>query len=263
MRHELRLFFIALQFFTRVPIPRWVGFEPAWLNESARHFPLVGALVGAVTAAVFWLAALVFPQGVAVGMSMVAGLVLTGVFHEDGLADTFDALGGAVGRERALEIMKDSRIGSYGAVALVMVLGLKWAALASLPPLLVAAGLVFAHTASRAAAVLLIRALPYAGEVALSKAKPLAQRVSAGGSAVALAWVALVALVLMVGTPLWWSALAASTLVGAVIAAACGWWYRRRLGGITGDTLGATQQLVELGILLTWLAWVPLVFRWS
>ncbi|MEY4561332.1 MAG: hypothetical protein RLZZ618_609 [Pseudomonadota bacterium] len=263
MRHELRLFFIALQFFTRVPIPRWVGFEPAWLNESARHFPLVGTLVGAVTATVFWLAALVFPQAVAVGLSMAAGLVLTGAFHEDGLADTFDALGGAVSRERALEIMKDSRIGSYGAVALVMVLGLKWAVLASLPPLLVVAVLVFAHTASRAAAVLLIRALPYAGDVALSKAKPLAQRVSAGGCAVALTWVGLVALALLVWTPLWWSALAASTLGGAVIAAACGWWFHRRLGGITGDTLGATQQLVALGILLAWLAWVPLVFRWS
>ncbi|MES3015489.1 MAG: adenosylcobinamide-GDP ribazoletransferase [Pseudomonadota bacterium] len=112
MIHELRLFFVALQFLTRVPSPRWVGFEPDWLNQSARWFPLVGAFVGAVAALVLWAASVVFPPAVAVGLSIAVSVLLTGGFHEDGLADTTDALGGAVGRERALEIMKDSRIGS-------------------------------------------------------------------------------------------------------------------------------------------------------
>jgi adenosylcobinamide-GDP ribazoletransferase len=159
MRHELRLFFVALQFLTRLPVPRWVGHEPEWLNQSARHFPLVGALVGAAGATVLWGAGTVFPPAVAVGLSMAATLVLTGAFHEDGLADTFDALGGAVSRERALAIMKDSRIGSYGATALVIVLGLKAAALAAMPLALAVPALLIAHTASRAAAVLLIRRL--------------------------------------------------------------------------------------------------------
>ena len=121
MLHELRLFFIALQFFTRLPVPRWVGYEPEWLHQSARHFPLVGALVGVVGAAVLWAALWLFPMPVAVVLSMVATVLLTGAFHEDGLADTCDALGGAVSRERALEIMKDTRIGSYGAIGLLLV----------------------------------------------------------------------------------------------------------------------------------------------
>ena len=133
MKHELRLFFIALQFFTRVPVPRWVGFEPAWLQQSARHFPAVGLCVGAVGALVLAGTAWLVPPAVAVVLSMVATVVLTGAFHEDGFADTCDGLGGHVSRERALDIMKDSRIGSYGVVGLVLLLGLKATVLVSLP----------------------------------------------------------------------------------------------------------------------------------
>lgn len=255
MKHELRLFLLALQFFTRVPIPRWVGFEPEWLNASARHFPLVGACVGLVAASALWAAALVFPPLVAAGLSMLASVVLTGAFHEDGLADTFDALGGAVGRERALEIMKDSRIGSYGAVSLLLVLGLKAAVLASLPLALAMAALVLGHVASRAAAVALIFRLPYAGDPAQAKAKPLARRVSAGGAVVALGWVPLVAGLILARDPGCWPALILGLGLALLAAWGCAAWLRRRLGGITGDTLGATQQLSELALLLGWLAW--------
>ena len=255
--HELRLFGIAVQFLTRVPVPRALGFEPDWLNQSARHFPAVGFGVGAVAALVLVAAAQVFPPAVAVGLSMAATLFLTGGFHEDGLADTFDALGGAVSRERALAIMKDSRIGSYGAIALVVVLGLKAATLTSLTALSLAqalCALLLAHSASRSAAVLLIRTLAYAGDVDHAKAKPLARRVSAGGAAVALGWSALV------GAGLLWLAQAQATSIatglalGGVGALACAGWLRRRLGGYTGDGLGATQQITELLVLLGWLA---------
>ena len=254
MTHELRLFFIALQFFTRVPVPAWVGFEPAWLNQSARYFPLVGACVGLVGAGVLWASSRVFPPAVAVGLSMASTLVMTGGFHEDGLADTFDALGGAVSRARALEIMKDSRIGSYGALALVVVLGTKAATLASLPWALALPALVFAHTASRAAATTLIFALPYAGDVALAKAKPLAQRISGGGLTVAWASVGLVgaALCWAFAVPAVWGA--GGALLAVVACAACGAWLHRRLQGYTGDGLGATQQLGELLVLLGALA---------
>ena len=273
MTHELRLFLIALQFFTRVPVPAWVGFQPEWLNQSARYFPLVGACVGAVGAGVLWAACLVWPPAVAVGLSMVATMLVTGGFHEDGLADTFDALGGAVSRERALEIMKDSRIGSYGALALVMVLGLKAAALlaltsmssltsmsplasmASLAVPLALPALLFAHTASRAAATTLIFALPYAGDLAHAKAKPLAQRISVAGLVVA--WLsALVVGALAAaccGLPLAWFVV--STAAAVLGCAACGAWLRTRLGGTTGDGLGATQQITELLMLLAALAW--------
>ena len=256
--HELRLFFIALQFLTRVPVPRWVGYQPEWLRESARHFPAVGACIGAVGAAVLWAAALLFPLPVAVVLSMAATVLLTGAFHEDGLADTCDALGGAVSRERALEIMKDSRIGTYGAVGLLLVLGLKAVTLAALPVPMVLAALVLAHAASRAAAVSLIRWLPYVGDLTRSKAQPLAQHISGAGFVVAWAWVAGVGLLLLVCNPTWWPAVLASLALAMVCALGCAWRLRQRLGGITGDTLGATQQLAELLVLLGWLAWT----RW-
>ena len=183
---QVRLFFIALQFLTRVPIPRRVGFEPAWLNASARYFPLVGTAVGAVAAIVLWASASVFPPAVAAWLSITATVLLTGAFHEDGLADTCDALGGSVGRERALEIMKDSRIGSYGAVGLVIVLATKATTLAALLPDWAVPASIVAHTVSRAVPVLLIRWLPYAGSVAHAKAKPLARSVSRRDVGVAL-----------------------------------------------------------------------------
>ena len=253
MTHELRLFFVAMQFLTRLPAPRWVGFEPDWLNQSARHFPAVGACVGALAALVLWIASAVFPPAVAVGLSIAATLLLTGGFHEDGLADTCDALGGAVGRERALQIMKDSRIGSYGALALLLVLGLKAAALTALPLPLAIPALLLAHTASRAAAVLLIRWLPYAGDLDHAKAKPLARRVSAAGTAIALGWTGVVCAALIGRVPAH-APLVATGLV--LLGAGTAWslrWLRKRLGGYTGDALGATQQVTELLVLLGWL----------
>jgi adenosylcobinamide-GDP ribazoletransferase len=257
--HELRLFFIALQFLTRVPVPRGVGFEPDWLNQSARHFPAVGLFVGAVSAVVLVLASWVFPPAVAVGLAMAASVLLTGGFHEDGFADTCDALGGAVSRERALAIMKDSRIGAYGAIGLVLMLGLKAATLTALPLALAVPALLIAHTASRAAAVLLIRWLPYAGDVEHAKAKPMAQRIGGADVAVALLWVVLVALLIVWHRPAQWMALCVGLLLAVAGTAWCARWLRRRLGGYTGDALGATQQITELLLLLGWLG----AARWS
>jgi adenosylcobinamide-GDP ribazoletransferase len=257
--HELRLVFVALQFLTRVPVPRAVGFDPAWLSASARPFPLVGAGVGAAAAAVLWLGAQAWPLPVAVLLSMAATVWLTGGFHEDGLADTCDGLGGSVSRERALEIMKDSRVGSYGVLGLVLVLGLKAAALWGLSQhaLLHAAlpAALLAHAASRSAAVLLLRALPYAGDPEHAKAKPLAQRVSTATAAVALGWP-----LWLVACLLWWLGAASAPALGAALAGCalstlvCARWFRRRLGGTTGDTLGAAQQFGEVAALMGWLA---------
>lgn len=254
MTHELRLFFVALQFLTRVPAPAWVGFEPDWLNRSARYFPLVGVLVGAVAAGVLWAASLLLPMTVAVGLSIASSVLLTGGFHEDGLADTADALGGAVSRERALAIMKDSRIGSYGALALIIVLGLKAAVLSAMLPALAIPALLLAHAASRAAAVVLIRVLPYAGDLEHAKAKPLARRVSNAGVAIAIASVAVLAALLMLRAPALTPSVSTSLVMLALGTVWSIVWLRRRLGGYTGDTLGATQQITELLALLGWLA---------
>jgi adenosylcobinamide-GDP ribazoletransferase len=250
-RHELRLFAVALQFLTRCPVPSRLPFEPAWLQDSARHFPAVGLCVGGVGAAVLAAAAWVWPLPVAVGLSMAATVCLTGAFHEDGLADTCDALGGAVSRERALEIMKDSRVGGYAVLALVLVMGLKAASLISLGVAQGVPALVLGHAASRAAAVSLLRWLPYAGDIEAAKAKPLAQRISGAGWAAAWLWVLGAALLLLP----WAHAGAIALALGstALAAVTCAAWLRHRLGGFTGDTLGATQQFTELAFYLGWL----------
>jgi adenosylcobinamide-GDP ribazoletransferase len=257
--HELRLALVALQFLTRVPVPRWVGFEPTWLQACLRHFPLVGAGVGAFAALVLWVGLALWPSMVAAACSVLATVWLTGAFHEDGLADTCDGLGGAVSQARALEIMKDSRIGSYGAVGLVLALVLKVATVAALAGDAVgvagaAAALVWGHAVSRAAPVLLVWRLPYAGDPEHAKAKPLATQIGGVGVAAALVWLGMLAAALLWLWPALWTPLALSAVAGLLATLWCARWLRRRLGGFTGDTLGATQQIVELAILLAWLA---------
>lgn len=253
LAQELRLLLTALQFLTRVPVPAWTGFAPQRLNHCVRHFPLVGAFVGIVGAVVLVAAVAWWPPLVAAVLSVMATAWLTGAFHEDGLADTFDALGGSVDRERALAIMKDSRIGSYGALALALVLGLRVALLAALVPhgaAPAAAGVVLAHALGRGAAVALMGLLPYAGDAEHAKARPLATTVRRMDVAAAVGWsLALAAGAAALGVAPFraLAALAAAALVVLAMRA----WLAGRLGGYTGDTLGATEQLAECGVLLT------------
>ncbi|MCM3566037.1 adenosylcobinamide-GDP ribazoletransferase [Hydrogenophaga intermedia] len=266
MKHELRLFLVAMQFLTRVPAPRWVGFDPAWLRSCLRHFPLVGACVGLWSAAALHAALWFWPPLVASVLSLAATVWLTGALHEDGLADTVDALGGAAAREQALAIMKDSRIGSYGAVALVLACLLKVATVSALATHTsqgeigwAAAALVWSHIVSRAAPAWVVSTLSYAGSVEASKARPLAETVGSRGFWIGMGWVALTSTALFAsvagaqrGQAFW--AVSSALVACAATTACCVRWLRRRLGGYTGDTLGATQQLVELTSLLAWLA---------
>jgi adenosylcobinamide-GDP ribazoletransferase len=252
---QVRLFFIALQFFTRLPIPRWVGFEPHWLHHASRYFPLVGLVVGIFAAAVYWAAAQVLPPAVAVLLSTAAGIYLTGAFHEDGFADTCDGLGGGMTRERALEIMKDSRIGAYGAIGILLLLAVKCAALAHLPPLAAIAALCIAHPLSRLMAASLIWRMEYAR--AEGKAKPMAQQMSGGEFAIAAACCVPAVLAPALSGWLDWRAIA----IGSLGMALATLWFARklqhRLGGYTGDGLGAVQQLTEATFYLCVLA------RWN
>jgi adenosylcobinamide-GDP ribazoletransferase len=253
MPHQWRLVLVAVQYFTRVPVPAMPDFDPRWLGESARYFSLVGWLVGAV-AALAWLAAsLLFPPPVAAGITLATSALLTGAFHEDGLADSFDALGGVVPRERALAIMRDSRIGSYGSLALLLVTGLRWLALAALPTALGAAALLALHPAARAGSASLMHGLPYARDDD-SKAKPVAEGMDDGQLLWVVAFGAAPACALVALQPDWAAPLllALFALVGLRFVLAA--WYRQRLGGYTGDTLGCAEQLGELLFLLVVLA---------
>jgi adenosylcobinamide-GDP ribazoletransferase len=243
---ELRYLLSALGYFTRVPVPRWVGFEPHYLQAAARWFALVGVVVGMVAVLVFVVAVKVFPQPVAVLLSMAATLLLTGALHEDGLADSCDAFGGAHTREDVLRIMHDSRIGVFGAIALVIVLMLKWQALAALPPMRVVWVSIAAHAASRAVAISFLATHEYARPE--GKARAVAHRL--GG--VALAWVGLTGLPWLFW-PDWRLGLATLGVL-AVLRFGLGRWFERRIGGYTGDCLGFAQQVFEVAIYLCALA---------
>jgi len=259
----LRHFLLALQFFTRVPVTgrlaAWVGYSPQMLRASAAHLPGIGWLAGGVAALVFVGVAMGLPglagAFAAAVLSTVATVLLTGAFHEDGLADVADGLGGSADRARALEIMKDSRIGAFGAIALVLALGLKCALLAVLAGgglHAVAAAIVGAHVLSRLAPLGLIRWLPYVGDSGASKAKPLADAISGGALAIGVLWTlpALALLALSHGAAHALAALLATALAALWMARI----FRRRLQGFTGDGLGATQQICEIAIYLA-LAW--------
>jgi len=134
VRDELGLFLTAAGFLTRLPVPGWVGWAEDRMLRASRYFAAVGALVGLGGGLVWWLAGQVAPAAVAAGLALAAMIWLTGALHEDGLADCADGLGGGKTGPQALEIMRDSRVGSYGALALVFSVGLRWAALAALAP---------------------------------------------------------------------------------------------------------------------------------
>ncbi|ALU89034.1 cobalamin-5-phosphate synthase protein [Herbaspirillum rubrisubalbicans M1] len=257
--YQLRLFFIAVQFFTRLPIPRWVGFQSEWLQRCTRYFPLVGWLVAWVCALVYLLAVQFWPHTLAVLLSTAVGIWLTGAFHEDGFADVCDGLGGAVSRERALEIMRDSRLGSYGVLGIMLLLAIKVAALNALLPLQVLAALGMAHPLSRWLATCLIWRMDYVRQE--GKAKPLAQHMGHGEFLLALVCAALPVIgVIALGMMAWQRIVA-----GIVLAVLATVWLarrlQRRLGGYTGDGLGAVQQLSEaafyLGALATLPGWWP------
>ncbi|MBL0353409.1 MAG: adenosylcobinamide-GDP ribazoletransferase [Candidatus Dechloromonas phosphoritropha] len=250
IRRELEYFFGAVRFFTRLPVPAWVGHSSEALNRSARYFPAVGLLIGGIGALVYLGAAYFWPQPVAVLLSLAATIYATGAFHEDGLADTVDGLGGGWEKLRILEIMKDSRVGSYGVVAMVLALLGKFTLLNSLDGALVPFALLAGHAVSRFCSTVLLATMDYVREDLLAKAKPLATRISGGEMLVALLFV-LVVLTLLPTE---------KAVAGCVLAALATLWlagkFRRWLGGYTGDCLGATQQVSEiafyLGLLARW-----------
>ena len=256
----LRHYLLAVQFFTRIPVTgrlaQWVGYSPAMLRASSAHFPGVGWLVAALAAGVYallhWgLGRQPFTPLVAAVFCILATVLVTGGFHEDGLADVADGLGGSYERTRALEIMKDSRIGAFGAMALVLALLAKVSLLALLGAHSLSAALcalLGGHVLSRFWPLGLVRSLPHVGDSATSKSKPLADQISGRALVAAGLWCFLpLALVWQAQTALF---LIASVLCSALGAAHMARRFARRLQGFTGDCLGAVQQVSEVGFYL-------------
>ncbi|MDO8284792.1 MAG: adenosylcobinamide-GDP ribazoletransferase [Rhodoferax sp.] len=274
MSHFLRHYLLAVQFFTRIPVTgrlaAWVGFSPAMLRASAAHFPGVGVVVGALVAGVTAVLLACLPHSpfaplVAAVLGTVLSVMVTGAFHEDGLADVADGLGGSSDRERALVIMKDSRVGAFGALALVLALLSKVGLLAligSVSPRWMVLGIFSAHVVSRTWPLLLIRLMPHVGDAAGSKSKPLADQISGASLLAAGMWCLMALALVFVGYGAIDSGVMrvpalfpVSPLLVALFASSLGFAYMgrllwRRLQGFTGDGLGATQQLCELAFYL-------------
>ncbi len=254
MREQVLVFLNAVMFFTRIPVPSQAGWSPERLNRASMYFPLVGWIVGGLAAGVYLAAGLIFPLEVAVALSMVSSLLLTGAFHEDGLADACDGFGGGWEKDRILDIMKDSRLGTFGAVGLVMALALKWLCLCRLPAPLIAPALFAAHSFSRLASTALIRFGRYARKDLESKSKPLAVQISALAFVVACVF-GLAPFLLYPDPRIWWALI---PVVVVVMWAKS--YFEKWIGGYTGDCLGAIQQVSEL---LTYLTLLGLSWNFS
>jgi adenosylcobinamide-GDP ribazoletransferase len=250
----IKHFLLAIQFFTRIPI---TGKLAAWemLRASAAHFAGVGWVVGIVAALVYVMFDALLPSGyaplIAACLSTIATVLLTGGFHEDGLADLADGLGGSYDRDRALEIMKDSRVGAFGAMALVLALLTKIAMLAALSELdvwQIMTLIISSHVVSRALPMGLLVILPHVGDAAGSKSKPLADSISTKALTSNIFWCfGLLPAVFIAGAAIEFIAGMGLALMAWVFM----WWrLSKRLQGFTGDALGATQQVCEIAFLL-------------
>ena len=250
-QYQLELFFLALGFFSRLPIPAKTPYSEERMNQAGRYFGLVGVILGSLCALLLAGLMLVLPADIAVFLMMVFSLLLTGAFHEDGLTDMADGIGGGMTIERRLTIMKDSRIGTYGAATLIMALLGKFILLNHLATsVLIIPMIIVAYALSRAVAATLIYDMSYVSDLDTSKSKPLANRQNSFDLTVLIATAVLVSLLLPMG-------LAACLLVMVVVFRQLfKSWLIKRLGGFTGDCLGAAQQLVELLSYLVMLVWV-------
>lgn len=244
MKYEIRLFFTALMFYTRIPCPKWVDHSPDYLNQCTKYFPLIGWLVGGASALVLWLSLFVFPVAVSVILSMITGVLITGAFHEDGFADVCDGFGGGWTKAKILDIMKDSLIGAYGVAGLVLILLMKFSLLTALAQQInywmLFVSLISAHTVSRLAPVFIIYFGSYSRADATSKVKPVAKKLTRANFFVA---VILSLLPLLAFQNPWYFIL----LVPALLAT---WllhrYFNKWIDGYTGDCLGATQQVTEI-----------------
>ncbi|MCA6448544.1 MAG: adenosylcobinamide-GDP ribazoletransferase [Chitinophagaceae bacterium] len=273
IKHNAHLFLTAIMFLTRIPVPKNLPHSYTHLQGSARYFSWVGICIGAAAAIAFFLTHLFFSTALAIILSMITTLLITGAFHEDGLADCFDAFGGGWSKEQILTIMKDSRLGTYGVIGIVGALSLKYIILFDLaikvPALQITFIFITAHAFSRMMAVTVMQQLSYVQDIDISKSKPLAnQKLRTGeiivvtlGAAIPLAtflfYLSPQPLLInpssIIKIPYRLCLLLAPAFLLRYVAVR---FFKKWIGGYTGDCLGATQQICEIGFyigcLLLW-----------
>jgi adenosylcobinamide-GDP ribazoletransferase len=235
---ELEIFSGAIRFFTRLPVPGTLGQDPATLNKGMRYFPVVGLIVGTCAGMVFAATAEFWPKTLAVLAAMVTAILVTGAIHEDGWSDMVDGFGGGGDRETILAIMRDSRIGNFGAIGLILLLLARFLTLVGMDSVSqVAISLIAGHAVSRLCAVGVFHWLDYARPE--GKASPFGKLARND-----LIFAAIMALLPMLLLPPMQSI---PGLIFAAGASFCLWrLFKQRIGGYTGDCLGAVQQLAEV-----------------
>lgn len=237
---------LAVGFLTRLRLPP-VAYSDAAMSRAIRWYPAIGFAIGATLAILFLCLTTFLPQTIAVLLTVGAGMFLTGALHEDGLADLADGLGGARDKSRALEIMRDSRIGTYGMLVLGMTLAIKITALANLPPITAGIAIVAGHCLGRSTMLWLMDRLPYARQDGAATFMTSGEKAS-----LQPAWVVVLCVFILIAVIANLIAATATALALVALTILLTKHLKERLGGYTGDALGACEQLAE--------ALVPLVF---
>lgn len=260
MNQQIRIFFTALMFYTRIPCPGWVDHSEEYINRSIRFFPLIGWIVGLGVTVAFLCGAFLFSMPTGLVLSLLAGVLITGAFHEDGFADTCDGFGGGWTKEKILLIMKDSRVGTYGVVGLLLLFGLKISLLLELisftgsDPLILLMTFISAHALSRFTAATFIATHAYVRDTDDSKVKPVAKQSYFSDQVLSFCWALLPLLALVLYTKSFLLLLLPLPLY--ITKYFLGRYFTKWIGGYTGDCLGATQQVTEVvfysSILLLW-----------
>lgn len=249
LKKEIRYFFTALMFFTRIPCPSWVDHSEEYLNNSRKYFPLIGWIVGSIAALTLWAFSFILPITISIILSMITSVWITGAFHEDGFTDTCDSFGGGWTKEQILTIMKDSRIGAYGVIGMLLLILLKFFALyeiANKNNLLLVWALVNGHTTSRFIASTFVYTHDYVQDLDKSKSKPIASSRLGISELIFSGILTLIPILLFQD----WRYIIIIP-IGYLIKIYLGYYFKKHIGGYTGDCLGATQQICEVVVYLS------------
>jgi len=254
LKNELIYFATALMFFTRIPVPFTIPYSREIMNQSQKYFAWVGLLVGLINAVILYLSTLLFNLEIGIVVMMISSVLLTGAFHEDGFTDMCDSFGGGYGKEKILTIMKDSRVGAYGTIGIILLFALKFYSIQALgmsDPIGVLLIVILAHTVSRFISGTMIYTHQYVTDIDVSKSKPLANKplgktaLIVGFASVLIAFLFIPDLHLIFAFAL--------AYAGKVYM---GWYFKKHIGGYTGDCLGSVQQVCEvlfyLGTIIVW-----------
>ncbi len=241
MKKQIHYFLTAVLFFTRIPCPKWVDHSSEALNKSSRYFSLVGIIVGSIAAAVYYVSSFIFSTEISLVLSMISSIWTTGAFHEDGFADTCDGFGGGWTKEKILTIMKDSRLGTFGVIGLLSILSLKFLSLKELSsqiniPLVLISG----HAISRFIATILLYTHEYVRDFDSSKVKPTTKQMSTTSLVISAIFGIL---------PLFFFQkliVFISIFPLLVTYLYMGNFFKKWIGGQTGDCAGALQQVAEV-----------------